>query len=354
MARFSGHIADVDLHLLRVFMNIADCGGISAAEHVLNVGRSTISRQLSDLEMRLGLRLCERGPAGFRLTNEGRTVLKHARDLMVSLEDFRRHLREVHCEIAGDLIIALSDATVPNPYFDLPHAIDMFLNEAPLACVSVRVMPPNEIETALWSRHCHVGLKPVHTERSGFHYESIYDEVDRLYFSCRHSFANSQAAPISIESIREHEIAALSYESGFLVPMSLLKVGPSSFANNLEGLLTLVLTGRFLAFLPDTYAAALVERGTLHAVNLPELEYRIPFQVMALEHEFDTIMVRLFLSCVDRSKVTMPSSAREMPATRRPMDSALSSSFTISTGAPTRLTYGRQASPSSVSPNYKP
>ncbi len=139
MARFSGHIADVDLHLLRVFKTIADCGGISAAEHVLNVGRSTISRQLSDLEMRLGLRLCERGPAGFRLTNEGRTVLKHARDLMVSPEDFRRHLREVHCEIAGDLVIALSDATVPNPYFDLPHAIDMFLNEAPLARVSVRI-----------------------------------------------------------------------------------------------------------------------------------------------------------------------------------------------------------------------
>jgi len=336
MARFSGHIADVDLHLLRVFMNIADSGGISAAEHVLNVGRSTISRQLSDLETRLGLTLCERGPAGFRLTNEGRTVLKHARDLMASLEDFRRHLKEIHCEIAGDLVIALSDATVPNPYFDLPRAIDMFLNEAPLVRVSVRVMPPNEIENALWNRHCHVGLKPVHTERGGLHYESIYEEVDRLYFSCRHSFADSQATQISIENVRGQEIAALSYESGFLVPMSLLKVGPSSFANNLEGLLTLVLTGRFLAFLPDTYAGALVERGTLHAIDLPELEYRIPFKVMTLEHEFDTIMMKLFLSCVDRSKVTTPSLARDMPAARRSRNSAVSSSFAISTDALTR------------------
>ncbi|MBT6272678.1 MAG: LysR family transcriptional regulator [Chromatiales bacterium] len=43
-----------------MFQTIVHSGGITAAELSLDVGRSTISRQLSDLELRLGVNLCER------------------------------------------------------------------------------------------------------------------------------------------------------------------------------------------------------------------------------------------------------------------------------------------------------
>ena len=50
-------VQQADLRLLRVFQTIVQSGGISAAEIALDVGRSTISRQLSDLELRLGMKL---------------------------------------------------------------------------------------------------------------------------------------------------------------------------------------------------------------------------------------------------------------------------------------------------------
>ena len=50
-----GQISDMDMRLLRVFKAVVDCGGMAAAELELNIGISTISRHVKDLEVRLGL-----------------------------------------------------------------------------------------------------------------------------------------------------------------------------------------------------------------------------------------------------------------------------------------------------------
>ena len=66
-------VSDFDLRLLRVFRTVAQVGSFSAAEGVLGITRSAISLHMSDLEKRLGgIRLCQRGRAGFALTEEGR------------------------------------------------------------------------------------------------------------------------------------------------------------------------------------------------------------------------------------------------------------------------------------------
>ena len=69
-----GQLSDMDLRLLKVFKSVADCGGMAAAEMELNIGTSTVSRHIKDLETRLGLRLCRRGRGGFALTTEGQLV----------------------------------------------------------------------------------------------------------------------------------------------------------------------------------------------------------------------------------------------------------------------------------------
>ena len=67
-----GQLSNIDIRLLRVFRQIVESGGLSAAELQLNISRSVISRHLKDLETRLGgLELCRRGRAGFALTDEG-------------------------------------------------------------------------------------------------------------------------------------------------------------------------------------------------------------------------------------------------------------------------------------------
>ena len=50
-----GQLSDMDLRLLQVFKSVVECGGMSAAELELNIGTSTVSRPIKDLETRLGL-----------------------------------------------------------------------------------------------------------------------------------------------------------------------------------------------------------------------------------------------------------------------------------------------------------
>ena len=69
-----GQLSDMDLRLLQIFKAVVECGGFSSAALALNIGVSTISRHIKDLETRLGLVLCQRGRSGFALTAEGQSV----------------------------------------------------------------------------------------------------------------------------------------------------------------------------------------------------------------------------------------------------------------------------------------
>lgn len=67
-------VSDIDLRLLQVFLTIVRCGGLAAAQPILNIGQPTISEHMNKLESRVGARLCERGRGGFRLTESGEQV----------------------------------------------------------------------------------------------------------------------------------------------------------------------------------------------------------------------------------------------------------------------------------------
>lgn len=102
-----GQLADVDIRLLRVFRMVSDSGGISAAELELNIGRSTISRHIKDLEIRLGVTLCRRGRGGFALTDEGRAVYQATLRLLGALDEFRAEINDVHRRMTGHISLAL-------------------------------------------------------------------------------------------------------------------------------------------------------------------------------------------------------------------------------------------------------
>lgn len=69
---------DLLLHF-RAFVRVAELGGFSAAARALNASQPAISRQIADLETRVGARLLHRSPTGVSLTEEGRGFLNAAR-----------------------------------------------------------------------------------------------------------------------------------------------------------------------------------------------------------------------------------------------------------------------------------
>jgi LysR family nitrogen assimilation transcriptional regulator len=83
----------MDLRDLRYFVVIAECGSILAASEQLHIAQPSLSIRIKALEQELGVVLFERRPRGVVLTNEGRELLTHARQILHAAETARESVR---------------------------------------------------------------------------------------------------------------------------------------------------------------------------------------------------------------------------------------------------------------------
>src|ERR1700730_11531487 len=73
------YIEPMDLRRLRTFVAVAELGTVSKAALRLRIGQPALSRQISDLQKELGLRLFDRVGRGLVLTAEGEQFLEDCR-----------------------------------------------------------------------------------------------------------------------------------------------------------------------------------------------------------------------------------------------------------------------------------
>jgi DNA-binding transcriptional LysR family regulator len=70
-----------------LFRAIVDAGGISAAALVLQSSPAAVSRRLTALEAKLGVRLADRSSRRFRLTDEGLLLYERSRSILEQIRD---------------------------------------------------------------------------------------------------------------------------------------------------------------------------------------------------------------------------------------------------------------------------
>lgn len=77
----------MDLVALADFTLVARHGGFGRASRAAGRPKATLSRRVADLELRLDLRLFERGGRTLKLTEEGRALYERAASLLIELEE---------------------------------------------------------------------------------------------------------------------------------------------------------------------------------------------------------------------------------------------------------------------------
>jgi len=296
MTAFSGRLSDVDIRLLRIFSTIADCGGVSGAAFALNVDRSTISRQLTELETRLGLRLCERSRAGFWLTNEGRVILDRAQDLLGAINEFSQHVSEIHREIAGELVIGVADTTLHHPKYLLPTALKSFQADAPRVDVDLKVMAIDDITAGLLNRSCHVGYMPAFARRPELHYENLYTEKNILHCGSLHPIYESKQVNLPLAELKAFPIVTLAHESGGAAQIQKLNLTRGPVTNADEGVATLILTGAFLGYLHEDFGQIFVRQGKMAQVMTPRTAYPVDTCAVTLASKRRSALIELFMS----------------------------------------------------------
>lgn len=150
----------MNLHLLRVFFEVADKRSFSRAAETLFISQPAVSKAVRELEHQLNLPLIERGHGnkgsrGIRLTESGQAVFEHARSIF-ALE--RAAIEDIRARIGlkrGQLIVGTS--TTIAGYW-LPAFAARFLQKFPSIQLKVHVGNTLEIGEALIDCNIDVAL----------------------------------------------------------------------------------------------------------------------------------------------------------------------------------------------------
>lgn len=303
-------IGNADLKLLRIFKAIVECGGVSAAEAELNIGRSAISKHLSDLEQRLGLRLCNRGPAGFFLTDEGVKVLRATEALLDSVRDFRTQVNEVRRQLVGTLRLAAFDHSITNPEARLSQSLKAFNQRAPDVDLQLSVLPPNEIEAKLHEGHLDVGVIAMHRPTPGLDYLPVHGENMYLYCGRGHRFFDAPERTLTTDEVRTAAYAGISFNSPNLTYGQALDMHPRAVVQNETMLALLVLSGQYVGFLPDHMAAQFERSGEMRKVLPQRIHYRTSFAAATRRSPEPNRLTRVFLDVLQRNHDAAKTKAR--------------------------------------------
>jgi DNA-binding transcriptional LysR family regulator len=294
-----GQISDMDLRLLRVFRTVVDCGGMAAAELELNIGTSTVSRHIKDLETRLGLTLCRRGRAGFALTAEGEQIYAQSAQLLSATDAFRSGVDEIHQRMGGQLQVAVFDKTASNPACRIANAIALFTEQAPDVILNLHVSTLNGIERGVLDGQFQIGIIPGHRNSDTLEYTRLFDESMLLYCGEGHDLFVGDAADLAWDSLRKHPFAGLGYHSPNMEISQAQRMARSATGFDQESIATLILSGKFLGFLPIHYAQSFVASGQMRAVRPELFHYECDFFGIVRRSPQPSRATRAFQACLD-------------------------------------------------------
>ncbi len=293
-----GQLSDMDLRLLQVFRSVVDCGGMSAAELELNIGASTVSRHLKDLETRLGLVLCRRGRAGFALTPEGQQVYDETLRLLASVEGFRNRIDDIHARLGGHLAVAVFDKTASNPAAHIGPAVALFVERAPEVQLQLHVASINAIERGVIDGRYQIGIIPEHRHAQSLRYVHLFDETMLLYCGAHHPLFNAAQQDLRWEDLRAHHFAGLGYHSPNMALSHHAALPRKATGFDQESIATLILSGRFLGFLPDHYAASFVAQAQMQAIRPDLFRYACQFVSLLRRSPQASRVTQIFQQCL--------------------------------------------------------
>lgn len=289
-----GDVSDIDLRLLRVFLAVADAGGVSAAQSILNVGQSTISTQLAALESRLGYKLCHRGRSGFGLTAKGERFAELARVLLNTIADFKTEVRSLDKRLVGSLRIGMIGNTPLSQNARVSEAISRFRKRDEAVRLMIRVCPPAELEEGVLKGDIDIAVGYFWHRTPTLDFMPLFRERHLAYCAEAHPLFH-RCGSISLAEAAQHPWVWRSYPlpeaRRFFASFGRM----TAFADNMEAIAMLVLSGHHLGFLPFHFAKPMASDGLVAPLNPTTMHYDVELHAVTRQPPARNTITTVFL-----------------------------------------------------------
>jgi LysR family transcriptional regulator, hca operon transcriptional activator len=243
----------VELRHLRYFVAVAEEGSLTnAAERRLHTAQPSLSRQIRDLELEVGVPLLERGARGITLTAAGRTFLDHARLALLQVDAAGEAARRVAQPEKSAFTIGF---LAGQELVWLPEALRILRGEQPDIEITLASQSSPELAGALMRGKVDVAFLRRERDAPGIAFKPLIREPLVAVLPVRHRLAAQKA-------VRVQDLAEETYITPTRVAPALKAVienyaaksgivlKPEYDAENLSSVLSLVTSTGGVSLLP--------------------------------------------------------------------------------------------------------
>ncbi len=287
-------LSQTDLRALYVFVTVVQTKGFASAQIALNVSASTISRQITDLETRLGMHLCQRGRSGFRLTQDGETVYHATRQLFQSIAGFNETIRGSANHLTDPLQLAVIDSWISDQTAPIIDALTHFGQIAPDATIELHSMAPDDIEYGLLDGRIALGVGVFHAPKPGLSYENIGQDTVGLYCAKGHPLFDQP----NQDDLSQAQFAQRAYLNEARIAPTTARLPSNASAHQIEGIAMLILTGQYIGYLPRAFANVWVRDGKMRPVAHGAYDQTTQIQLAVRRDHSLSAVEALFVTCL--------------------------------------------------------
>lgn len=277
---------NVNWNLLYTFVVVAEAQSISTAANILGRGQPAVSAALKSLEEQVGIRLIERGPRLFRLTEAGRLLHREATEICGAVDRVLALLHDSEAMLAGTVRLTIA-SFMTSPI--LNETLTRFYENNPRSTISSTVMNTPEIMEALSNKLIHFGVAPISNRDPRFEYFHIFKEYCGFYCGPDHEFFGRTGLKVSdlkgqgmvtyqsaMVSDALRSITLMQRDIGFREP-------PVGISNNLEEVRRMVRSGLGIGAFPVQIADRDVRDGILW--RLPPYDDVMPIDIYLITND---------------------------------------------------------------------
>ncbi|MGZ9817760.1 selenium metabolism-associated LysR family transcriptional regulator [Peribacillus simplex] len=140
---------------LKVFVTVIEQKNFSRAGDILNLSQPGVSLHIRNLENELGTKLIYRSPKQVQITEPGKILYRHAKQMLNHYETAIREINEFNNVVSGTMKIGAS-FTIGEYY--LPKVLAEFAAQYPMVDIQIIISNSNEVIQGIRSNRLDIGL----------------------------------------------------------------------------------------------------------------------------------------------------------------------------------------------------
>ncbi|WP_246702639.1 substrate-binding domain-containing protein [Starkeya sp. ORNL1] len=236
-------------------------------------------------------------------------VYEAAASIFYAHHSFVRDVNQLRKKLTGRINVGAVDSTVTNPNMPLSAAIGRFHDKHGDVYISLHVQEPAQLERAILEGGMHLGIAPFYQHVPGLVYTPLFEERHQLYCAKGHPLFEKAPDDVELSSLLDSKYVLRSHvPSKIELPTD--RAVDSASVSDMEAMAHLILSGRFIGFLPVHYARIWTEAGRLRPLLPAQLTHISRFEVATKRERKQERLIRAFLE----ELLSQPAAGQPAPA----------------------------------------